>query len=141
MAEASTDWSMRAAVSNALVGLHKQQFGRGPTKARTDFAGPDVLVTVLQNALLPAEKALAEMGEHIRVMEARAFFEEATRDQFIRTIEEIVRRKIYSFHSTCDPRTGIVIEIAVFEPPDSDGGADGNGAGSTQSQAAPEETG
>ncbi len=130
---------MTFAVSNALVGLHKQQFGRGPTKARTDFAGPDVLVTVLQDALLPAEKALVEMGEHLRVMETRAFFQEATRDRFIRTIEEIVRRKIYSFHSTCDPRTGIVIEIAVFEPDDSDGGANGDGAGRTQ--AAQEEIG
>jgi len=125
------------------VGLHKEQFGRGPTKARTDFAGPDVLVTVLQDALLPAEKTLAEMGEHLRIMETRAFFQEATRDQFMRTIEEIVRRKIYSFHSTCDPRTGTVIEVAVFEPEDSDGGADGQvgGVNPSPTPAAQEETG
>src|SRR5829696_7921573 len=27
-------------VSNAMVKLHKEQFGRGPTNARTYFAGP-----------------------------------------------------------------------------------------------------
>ena len=31
---------MLAAVSNALVALHKEQFGRGPTTARSHFAGP-----------------------------------------------------------------------------------------------------
>jgi uncharacterized protein YbcI len=33
------------AVSNALVKLHKEQFGRGPTNARSYFADPDTLVT------------------------------------------------------------------------------------------------
>ena len=32
-----------AAVSNALVSLHKEQFGRGPVRARTHFAGDDVI--------------------------------------------------------------------------------------------------
>jgi uncharacterized protein YbcI len=108
--------STTMALSNALVALHKEQFGRGPTHARSDFAGPDVVVTVFYDALLPAEKALAEMGEVMRVQESRMFFQEATRDQFIKTIEEIVHRKVHSFHSTCDARVGIVMEIAVFEP-------------------------
>jgi uncharacterized protein YbcI len=108
--------STAAALSNALVTLHKEQFGRGPTSVRTHFAGPDVTVTIFQNALLPAEKALVEMGEHLRVQEGRLFFQEATRDRFIGTIEDIVGRKVVSFHSTCDARAGTVIEIAILEP-------------------------
>jgi uncharacterized protein YbcI len=104
-------------VSKALVGLHKEQFGRGPTRAHTHFAGPDILVTVFENALLPAEKALVEIGEPMRVLENRVFFQEATRDRFVETIERTVDRKIHSFHSTCDPRTGVVIEVAIFESP------------------------
>ena len=104
-------------VSNALVRLHKEQFGRGPRRAHTHFAGPDMLVTVFEDALLPAEKALVEIGEPMRVLEARGFFQEATRDRFIETIEKIVDRKIRSFHSTCDPRAGVVIEVAIFESP------------------------
>ena len=107
------------ALSNALVALHKEQFGRGPVNARTHFAGPDAVVTVFYDALLPAERALAAMGEHMRVQESRMFFQEATRDRFIETIERVVHRKVHSFHSTCDARTGIVMEIAVFEPRDS----------------------
>ena len=113
------------ALSNALVALHKEQFGRGPTRARSDFAGSDVVVTVFYDALLPAEKALVEMGESMRVQESRLFFQEATRDRFIQTIERIVRRKIHSFHSTCDPRTGTVMEIAIFEPRESDSNGSG----------------
>ena len=123
MREAGRD-SVLQEVSDALVGLHKDQFGRGPRKARTHFAGPDVLVTVFEDALLPAEKALVEIGEPLRVQESRAFLQEATRTRFIETIEEIVGRKVHSFHSTCDPRTGIVIEIAILEQP-ADGGGDG----------------
>jgi uncharacterized protein YbcI len=108
-------------VSNALVGLHKEQFGRGPRRAHTHFAGPDILVTVFEDALLPAEKALVDIGEPMRVLEARVFFQEATRDRFIETIEKIVDRKIHSFHSTCDPRTGVVIEVAIFESPAGNG--------------------
>ena len=42
-----------SAVSNALVTLHKEQFGRGPTRARANFAGDDTLVCVMEEALLP----------------------------------------------------------------------------------------
>jgi uncharacterized protein YbcI len=116
MAETPQGSSTAVALANALVALHKEQFGRGPRLARTHFAGEDTVVTVFFDALLPAERALAEMGEHLRVQESRLFFQEATRDRFIATIESIVQRKVHSFHSTCDARTGIVMEIAVLEP-------------------------
>ena len=121
MSEARRD-SVLLEVSSALVGLHKEQFGRGPTRAHTHFAGPDVLVTVFEDALLPAEKALVGIGEPMRVLEARVFYQEATRDRFIETIEKVVDRKIRSFHSTCDPRAGVVIEVAIFESPASKDG-------------------
>jgi uncharacterized protein YbcI len=108
-------------LSSALVRLHKEQFGRGPTRARTHFAGPDIAVTVFDDALLPAEKAMVEMGELMRVQESRMFFQEATRDRFIATIERVTGRKVVSFHSTCDARNGVVMEIAIFA------GESGNG--------------
>ena len=45
------------AVSNAMVRLHKEQFGRGPTKSRAFLAGPDALTCVLEDALLPPAKS------------------------------------------------------------------------------------
>jgi hypothetical protein len=35
-------------ISNSIVRLYKEAFGRGPTKARTMFAGRDTLVVVLE---------------------------------------------------------------------------------------------
>jgi uncharacterized protein YbcI len=36
--------------SNAMVTLHKEQFGRGPTKAQTHLAGADALLSVMEDA-------------------------------------------------------------------------------------------
>ena len=61
-----------AAISSTLVALHKEQFGRGPTRARSNFAGDDTLVCVLEDALLPAERVMVQMGDQQRVRESRA---------------------------------------------------------------------
>jgi hypothetical protein len=36
--------------------------GRGPTHSRADYAGRDVLVCTLEDALLHAERAMIQMG-------------------------------------------------------------------------------
>jgi uncharacterized protein YbcI len=103
-------------VSNAMVALHKEQFGRGPTRARSEFAGDDALMCVLEDALLPAEHSLVEMGEQQRVRESRMFLQVATADQFVRTVEEIVGRTVRAFASATDPDRGVVFENFAFEP-------------------------
>ena len=54
-------------------------FGRGPTKARTDYAGPDILVATIQNSLTPAERNMLALDEHQRVREIRMFFQHASK--------------------------------------------------------------
>jgi uncharacterized protein YbcI len=105
-------------ISNAMVAMHKEQFGRGPTGARAHFAGADMLVCVLDDALLPAERALVEMGEQQRVSESRLFMQNASADRFAAEVERIVGRKVVSFTSSTDPDRGVVIEFAMFEPLD-----------------------
>jgi uncharacterized protein YbcI len=60
-------------VTNAMVRLYKDLFGRGPTKARSNWAGPDTLVATIQNSLTPAERNMVELDEHQRVREIRMF--------------------------------------------------------------------
>jgi uncharacterized protein YbcI len=115
---APTAPSTLAAVSNALVALHKEHFGRGPTKARAEYAGPDALVCFMEDALLPAERSMVKMGEPHRVQESRIFFQSATSDQFVTAVERIVKRKVRSFSSALDPHAGVVTEIFVFAPRD-----------------------
>ena len=112
------------AVSNAMVRLHKEQLGRGPTNARSYFAGPDTLVCTLEDALLPAERTMVEMGEHHRVRESRMFLQVASQEQFVGAVEELVSRKVRAFASAIDPGPGVVFEIFSFEPD----GAHGDGA-------------
>ena len=103
-------------VSNAMVALHKEQFGRGPTKAQSHLAGADALLCVLEDALLPAERAMVEMGEQQRVREARTFLQVATAGQFIATVEAITGRTVRAFACATDPDQGVVMENFIFAP-------------------------
>jgi uncharacterized protein YbcI len=101
-------------VSNAMVALHKEQFGRGPTRARAGFAGPDALMCVLEDALLPAERKLIELGDAGRVRDARTAYQAATAEEFIAAVERIVHRRVRAFASAVDPGSGTVFENFVF---------------------------
>ena len=110
------------AVSNAMVRLHKEQFGRGPTRARSGFVG-DTLVCVLEDVLLPAELKMVEMGDPQRVRESRVAFQAATAHDFVRAVEEIVQRKVRAFGSAVDVEANVVYENFTFEVDVSSDGA------------------
>jgi uncharacterized protein YbcI len=109
-------------VSNAMVQLFKEQFGRGPTKARSDWAGHDTLVCVLRGSFTPAEKNMVALGEHQRLRDVRLFFQAATEDRFREVVENIVGRPVESFMSAIDTHTDTSIEVFIFAPKD---GGDG----------------
>ena len=117
-----------AAVSNAMVALHKDQFGRGPTRARSHFAGPDALVCVMEDMLLPAERTMVVMGDQQRVRETRVYLQVATADRFISVVEDLVHREVHAFASAADPDHDTVFEVFTFVPdPFSDGHVRGAG--------------
>jgi uncharacterized protein YbcI len=115
--------SVLQAISNAMVRLHKDQFGRGPTNARAYFAGPDAILCVLEDALLPAERKMVALGNAERVRDTRMSFQAATETEFVSAVEEILGRKVHSFASGVDPRTSVVFENFYLHPRDSDGRA------------------
>src|SRR3712207_5495859 len=102
-------------VSNALVRLHKEQFGRGPTSARSGFAGPDTLVCVLDDVLLPAELKMAALGDEQRVRETRLAFQAATALDFVSAVEQITGRTVKAFGSAIDVEGNVVFETFLFE--------------------------
>jgi uncharacterized protein YbcI len=107
--------SVRAELSREMVRLYKEQFGRGPTKARTEFAGPDTILCTLENSLTPAERSLAEMGEHQRLRDTRLYFQYATEDQFRGVVERVVGRKVRAFVSGMDTEQDLASEIFYLE--------------------------
>ncbi|MEA2435711.1 MAG: hypothetical protein QOF65_267 [Thermoleophilaceae bacterium] len=115
-ADAREGQPMQLALSNAMVRIYKENFGRGPTRTRTHFAGPDTVITTLEDSLTPAERKLAAMGEHQRLRDVRMFFQYASEDEFRETVERITGRKVRAFVSGMDTRQDVSSEIFYLEP-------------------------
>ena len=107
--------SIRAEISREMVRLYKELFGRGPTKARTEFAGPDIVICSLENTFTPAERSLAEMGEHQRLRDTRLYFQAATADKFREIVERLTGRKVRAFISGLDANVDICSEVFYLE--------------------------
>lgn len=110
-------------LSNAMVRLYKELFGRGPTKARSVYAGPDAVLVTLENSLTPAEAALVRMGEHQRLRDTRMFFQHASEAAFKAAVEETTGRKVKAFVSGIDTERDVSSEVFYFEPSGSSDGS------------------
>jgi uncharacterized protein YbcI len=114
--------SMLLEISNAMVGIYKEIFGRGPGLARTFWAGPDTLTVLLEQTLTPAERSLVAMGEHQALRDTRLLFQYGSMDAFCGAIERITGRKVRAFISGIDTHVeGLSIETFVLHPPGYDG--------------------
>jgi uncharacterized protein YbcI len=114
--------SVLAAVSNEMVSLFKSQFGRGPTQARANWAGDDILVVVLEHTLTAGERNLIDLGEHQRLRDSRTFLQYATVAEFCDPVERLTGRKVRGFLSATDSEVdGMTMETFVLHPPGYDG--------------------
>jgi uncharacterized protein YbcI len=113
--ESSQHESVRAEISREMVRLYKELFGRGPTKARTEFAGPDIVICSLENTFTPAERSLSEMGEHQRLRDTRLYFQAATENRFREIVERVTGRKVRGFISGLDAKVDICCEVFYLE--------------------------
>jgi len=109
--------SMGAAISNAVVRLTNQYTGRGPTKARTTVAG-DVIVVVLADTLIQAERSLVDNGEVGFVLDLRKKFQMAMRNDLIAAIEKETGREVAAFMSDNHVDPDMAVEIFVLTPED-----------------------
>jgi uncharacterized protein YbcI len=112
---ADSTYSIRAEISREMVRLYKEQFGRGPTKARTEFAGPDIVISTLEDSLTPAERKMAEMGEAQRLRDTRTFFQHATEGEFCAVIERLLKRKVRAFVSGIDTEKDVSAEVFYLD--------------------------
>jgi len=118
----SNDASPLLAISNEMVKLYKEQFGRGPTKSRALWAAEDVLMIVLEDTLTAAERNLKQFGEHQRLRDLRTFFQYANVREFCEPIERITGRKVRAFISGIDTEAdGLSVETFVLHPEGYDG--------------------
>ncbi len=113
--------SLLSSISNEMVGIYKDQFGRGPTKTRANWAGPDVLVVTLENTLTAAELTLRQLGHHVRLRELRALFQYAEVERFCEPVERLTGRRVRGFLSGIDIEADIATEMFVMHPKGYDG--------------------
>jgi uncharacterized protein YbcI len=114
--------SVQLAISNEMVRIYKDRFGRGPTKTRTHWVGPDVVAVILEDTLTPVERSLAAMGEHQRLRDLRTFFQYATVPGFCEPIERLTGRKVRAFISGIDTEVdGVSTEMFFLHPAGYDG--------------------
>ena len=115
-------FSVLASISREMVRLYKQQFGRGPTKARTDWCGQNTLVTILEDTLTQAEQNMVKLGEHQRLRELRLMFQYASVEEFCEPVERLSGRKVRSFLSATDATVeGLSMETFVLYPKGQEG--------------------
>jgi uncharacterized protein YbcI len=110
----------RSALSNALVGMKKEFYGKGPTAAKTYF-NDDWVFTVLEGGLNRNEETLLAAGEHRLVREVRLRFQEAMTKTICGAVEEILGRQVLTYHSQImfDPvRT---VEMFLLAPSEDSG--------------------
>ena len=106
-----------AAVSREMNQLYKDQFDRGATTVRTEWAGPNTLVAQLENTLTPAERNLVKLGEHQRLRDVRMFFQYSTVREFCEPVEQLTGRKVRAFLSAIDTEVdGLALEVFVLAP-------------------------
>ena len=90
--------SITAEVSNAMVGLKKRFYGRGPTAAKS-FINDNYVFCVLDGGLTQNEKTLVDAGEERLVRSYRLRFQEVMAEPTTEAVERITGRKVLSYHS------------------------------------------
>ena len=109
--------SVRAALANAMVGMKKQYYGRGPTAAKA-WVLDDYVFVALEGGLTRSEETLLADGKEDMVRSYRLSFQESMTAVATRAVEEITGRRVLTYHSQIvfdPPRT---FEVFVLEPQD-----------------------
>jgi uncharacterized protein YbcI len=117
IAAPAMDGALRSAISQAIVRIHAEHYGKGATQAKT-YAWDNLLVTVLRDVLTVAERTLVDVGRPDTVREVRTTFQSTMQETFCSAVERLTGRRVQSFMSQVDPLNGLGVEVFVLEPVD-----------------------
>jgi len=103
----------RALISNEIVRLQSEYYGKGPTKAKT-YIVDDLVVVVLEESFTRAEKTLAERGEREAIQHIRRRFQQQMADSFIGVVEQATGRRVRAFLSETDIDQDVSVETFLL---------------------------
>jgi uncharacterized protein YbcI len=107
--------SVLASISNAMVGLHRDHFGRGATKARTIVQG-DWVVCLLEGVFTVEERLLISRERFATVRESRMAVQDEMREASVAKIEELTGRTVLASFSQVNREPELALEMFVLEP-------------------------
>ena len=105
-----------AAVTEAMVELHRRYYQRKPVTAKTRMLGDDLLACVLGGIYTDVEKTMIELERAPTVKETRSAFQNAMQQRFIEKIEQLSGREVTAFVSDCHVGPDIEVELFMLAP-------------------------
>ena len=104
---------MRATISNEIVRLQAEYYGKGPTRAKT-YIVEDLVVVVLEESFTRAEKTLAERGERDAIEHIRRRFQRQMAEDFTSVVEQATGRKVRVFLSETNIDHDVSVETFLL---------------------------
>jgi uncharacterized protein YbcI len=117
----------RLRISNEIVHLHSEFYGRGPSKAKT-YIQDDLVVVVLEETFTPSERTLIDRGEGESIHDIRRRFQRVMGDQFKEIVEQATGRPVRAFMSETSLEEDVAVEVFLLGESPSMDGASGDGA-------------
>jgi uncharacterized protein YbcI len=112
-----THGDVLTAISDGMVALLKEFYGRGPTRTKSYYAD-DLVVCVLRGGFSRVEQTLLEGGRGPAVIEQRMAFQELMRERFETVIEEATGRQVIGFMSGTQQHPDMMCEVFILAPTD-----------------------
>lgn len=106
-----------SAISDGLVALLKEHYGRGPDQAKSYYAD-DLVVAVFRGGYSRVEQTLLDGGRGDAVIEQRMHFQEMMRGRFEETVEAATGRKVIGFMSGNQQGPDLMCEVFILAPTD-----------------------
>jgi uncharacterized protein YbcI len=105
------------AISDGIVALLKEHYGRGPTQTKTYYED-DLVVCVLRGGYSRVEQSLLDGGRGEAVIEQRMQFQEMMRDHFEGAVESATGRQVIGFMSGNQQDPDMMCEVFILAPTD-----------------------
>jgi len=103
------------AISDGMVALLKEFYGRGPTRTKTYFED-DLVVCLLRGGFSRVEQSLLEGGRGASVIQQRMDFQDLMRERFEGVIEDATGRRVIGFMSGNQQNPDIMCEVFILAP-------------------------
>jgi uncharacterized protein YbcI len=104
-----------AEVTTGLVRLHREYYGRGPTKAKT-YGVDDTILCILHGGFTTVERTLMADGKMREVEDTRRSFQRTMGERFIGVVESALDRRVIGYMSQVNADPEVAVELFMLAP-------------------------